>query len=42
MGNVVVKAIVDPFLENWLEEIDMVSLLSMLAIVFVATFWVYS
>ena len=42
MGNVVAKAIVERFLENWDVGIDMVSLLSMLAIVFVATVWVYS
>jgi hypothetical protein len=41
MGNVVAKTIVDRFLENWLEAIDLVSLLSMLAIVFAATCWVY-
>jgi hypothetical protein len=41
MGNVVAKTIVDRFLESGLEATDLVSLLSMLVIVFVATCWVY-
>jgi hypothetical protein len=41
MGNVVAKAIVNRFLENWLEGIDVVSLISMLTIMFIATYWVY-
>jgi len=41
MVKLVAQAIVDLFLEDWLEGIDLVSLLSMLAIVFVTTCWVY-
>ncbi len=41
MDKLIAEANMDRFTETWLEGIDLVSLLSMLAIVFAVTCWVY-
>ena len=41
MDKLIAEANLGRFTETWLEGIDLVSVLSMLAVVFVTTLWVY-